>query len=306
MQPRRSALKQPPARCPRPAAQEHYPWFLPTYLAYPYAIQRVDVIRYFLLYHYGGVYIDLDMGCNKRLDFMLQYNFTAPLTHPGGISNDVLAAAPRAPYLHRCLGQLRQWNRWMVIKYVQARALPGGGAEARVRRAGGGGRGRGRLQGVQRRLLLRQGRGAGYAAHLRHVGQLPKHGSVRQGGAARPRQPRAHSMPRRSPRPRLLPPPLQVMFSTGPMFLTTQYSLFGGKGDVAVVPAPMYGKYDKSGDPYFYHLHGSSWHNSDAAFIFWLDRHKGLLIVIGIVVAVTTVCGYWLRCIVRMRKSRTS
>lgn len=46
--------------CLRPVPQKHYPWFLPTYVAYPYSIQRVDVLRYFLLHHYGGIYIDLD------------------------------------------------------------------------------------------------------------------------------------------------------------------------------------------------------------------------------------------------------
>lgn len=112
-------LRPTPAAAAAGLLQDHYPWFLPTYLAYPYHIQRVDAIRYFLLYHYGGVYIDLDMGCRKRLDFMRQYNFTAPLTHPGGISNDVLAAAPGATYLHRALGQLRRWNKFMLIKYIQ-------------------------------------------------------------------------------------------------------------------------------------------------------------------------------------------
>ncbi len=103
--------------------QKHFPDFLPTYLAYPYQIQRADAIRYFILYHHGGVYIDLDMGCRKRLDFLRQYNFTAPLTHPGGISNDVMAAVPGDAYLERALGQLKTWNRWMLIKYVQVGAL---------------------------------------------------------------------------------------------------------------------------------------------------------------------------------------
>jgi hypothetical protein len=89
------------------------------------------------------------------------------------------------------------------------------------------------------------------------------------------------------------------------MFLTTQYALFGNKHDVAVIPPALYGKYDKSGDPFFYHLHGSSWHENDAAFVFWLDKHKMLLIVTGIILAVTLCCGYWLRCLMRMRKTRT-
>ena len=33
---------------------DHYPWFLPTYDAYPSYIQRCDASRYFIVYHYGG------------------------------------------------------------------------------------------------------------------------------------------------------------------------------------------------------------------------------------------------------------
>ena len=40
----------------------NYPYFLSTYDSYPYTIQRIDAVRYFLLYHYGGFYIDLDIG----------------------------------------------------------------------------------------------------------------------------------------------------------------------------------------------------------------------------------------------------
>ena len=37
-----------------------YPWFLNTFDNYSYPIQRADAIRYFVLAHYGGIYIDLD------------------------------------------------------------------------------------------------------------------------------------------------------------------------------------------------------------------------------------------------------
>ncbi|MEW2258850.1 glycosyltransferase [Streptomyces sp. NPDC047869] len=43
--------------------QEHYPWFLPVYDGYPEAIMRADAIRYFLLDHFGGLYVDLDFEC---------------------------------------------------------------------------------------------------------------------------------------------------------------------------------------------------------------------------------------------------
>jgi len=40
---------------------KEYPWFLETFDSYPYNIERADVIRYFALYHFGGIYLDLDL-----------------------------------------------------------------------------------------------------------------------------------------------------------------------------------------------------------------------------------------------------
>lgn len=37
-----------------------YPWFLETFDSYPYPIMRADSIRYFVLAHYGGIYVDMD------------------------------------------------------------------------------------------------------------------------------------------------------------------------------------------------------------------------------------------------------
>jgi inositol phosphorylceramide mannosyltransferase catalytic subunit len=99
--------------------RDEYPWFLPTYEAYPYSIQRVDAVRYFILHKYGGIYIDLDMGCNRELTFMREHGFTAPLTYPVGISNDVMAAQPGNAYLERVIHRLQYWNHWLFIKYVQ-------------------------------------------------------------------------------------------------------------------------------------------------------------------------------------------
>ncbi len=48
-----------------------YPWFLPAYDAYPAEIYRVDAVRYFFLYHHGGIYADLDTECLRPLDRML-------------------------------------------------------------------------------------------------------------------------------------------------------------------------------------------------------------------------------------------
>ena len=49
----------------------HYPWFVPYYDSYDQPVKMSDAIRYFLLYHYGGTYLDLDVLCLKNLDSLL-------------------------------------------------------------------------------------------------------------------------------------------------------------------------------------------------------------------------------------------
>lgn len=89
----------------------NYASFLSAYDTYPHDIQRADAFRYFALYHYGGVYLDLDVGCSR--DFrsqLLMYSMLLPLTQPIGVSNDVMIAAPRHPFLKHVISQLPKWN----------------------------------------------------------------------------------------------------------------------------------------------------------------------------------------------------
>jgi len=41
--------------------RQHYEWFLPVFDGYEYDAMRCDSARYFLMYHYGGIYADLDI-----------------------------------------------------------------------------------------------------------------------------------------------------------------------------------------------------------------------------------------------------
>lgn len=47
--------------------EEHYAWFLPVYDGYREPIKRADAIRYFLLDHFGGLYVDLDFECLRPM-----------------------------------------------------------------------------------------------------------------------------------------------------------------------------------------------------------------------------------------------
>lgn len=53
--------------------KRRYPWFWKTYQNLPYTIQRIDVIRYFILYTYGGLYVDTDLECFRNVFDFIQY-----------------------------------------------------------------------------------------------------------------------------------------------------------------------------------------------------------------------------------------
>ncbi|KAK4057608.1 hypothetical protein OIO90_001254 [Microbotryomycetes sp. JL221] len=76
-----------------------YPWFLATFDGYTYPIQRADAIRYFVLHHYGGVYMDLDIGCRRNMDPLLSFQIILPATIPVGVSNDLMFAEKQHPFM---------------------------------------------------------------------------------------------------------------------------------------------------------------------------------------------------------------
>ena len=52
--------------------KDKFPDFIATYDGYKENIQRVDAVRYFILRHYGGVYIDLDFECLRNIEPLLE------------------------------------------------------------------------------------------------------------------------------------------------------------------------------------------------------------------------------------------
>lgn len=96
---------------------EQYPWFLDTFDSYPYPIQRADAIRYFILHYYGGVYLDLDIGCLRRLDPLLVYPVILPRTIPVGVSNDLMFAEKGHPFMAQTIHNLVTFNHNWVLNY---------------------------------------------------------------------------------------------------------------------------------------------------------------------------------------------
>nr|POE52182.1 mannosyl phosphorylinositol ceramide synthase sur1 [Quercus suber] len=55
-------------RMSREFLEREYPWFLATYDNFQFPVQKIDALRYFLMRHYGGIYIDLDNVRNATRD----------------------------------------------------------------------------------------------------------------------------------------------------------------------------------------------------------------------------------------------
>ena len=106
--------------------QMYYPAFISTFEAYPFTIQRVDAARYFILYHFGGVYMDMDIGCFATKDIgeivkvmEASGKYAAlPKTQPIGLSNDVMFASRNSPFFKKAIDVLPTKNRWFGIHYL--------------------------------------------------------------------------------------------------------------------------------------------------------------------------------------------
>lgn len=93
----------------RALVTEHLPTFLETYDALPLNIQRVDAVRYLILYLYGGIYVDLDFECYRPLDRLLT-NYDLVLSYSGNapvITNSIMMSAPGLPFWLRVLEHIK-------------------------------------------------------------------------------------------------------------------------------------------------------------------------------------------------------
>ena len=106
----------------RTLIQTEFPWFLETYDAYPHAIQRADAARYFILYKFGGLYVDIDFKCLKSIESLVQTSdLVFGLEHPlhcqfhdmdSIIGNAfIFAKFPRHPFLKQVVGSLKTFSQ---------------------------------------------------------------------------------------------------------------------------------------------------------------------------------------------------
>ncbi|KAK3946734.1 nucleotide-diphospho-sugar transferase [Pseudoneurospora amorphoporcata] len=77
----------------RQFVETHYEWFLETYDSYTCPAQRLDTLRYFLMRHYGGIYIDPNYSCSRDIQPLLYYPAWVMDSHHG-----ISGARPHHPY----------------------------------------------------------------------------------------------------------------------------------------------------------------------------------------------------------------
>jgi inositol phosphorylceramide mannosyltransferase catalytic subunit len=121
--------------------KEKYPNFLTLYESIPYAIQRVDIIKYLVLSAFGGVYIDCDYECLKPINMLLSHPVCLGLEprdevlhkeFPFFIGSAFMAAEPRSAFfkdtIARCEAQLRlftpRWQEMSKYQYVMETTGP--------------------------------------------------------------------------------------------------------------------------------------------------------------------------------------
>jgi len=91
--------------------QEEFPEYLPLYLSFDREIYRVDMVRYLLLYKYGGVYLDLDLELIRPLEELLGTNpgpelYLVRTPNFGGYTNAFMASAPGVDFWLKCIQEI--------------------------------------------------------------------------------------------------------------------------------------------------------------------------------------------------------
>lgn len=104
---------------------------------YTFPIQRADALRYFVLHHFGGVYLDMDTWCNQsfpihEIEFDNLTNYALfKSTVPTGVSNDFMIVSARHPVYAAAIAKLpifheitHLWARWQPYSAIMISAGP--------------------------------------------------------------------------------------------------------------------------------------------------------------------------------------
>lgn len=109
--------------------REHEPEFhKQVFSKYLYDMQRIDSFRYVMMYHMGGVYIDMDSACYRRLNEFVnaieamdpESPYLALFPEEGfvGLQTDFLVGTPGHPIFKQFITRLPYFNHNYLIHHV--------------------------------------------------------------------------------------------------------------------------------------------------------------------------------------------
>jgi len=87
----------------------HFAWLYPTWIEYPHMIQRCDSFRYMVLYAYGGIYMDLDIGCKRPLHNVIHNQEMILANSPNvknNLTNSFIASSKQNEFMRFCVMHL--------------------------------------------------------------------------------------------------------------------------------------------------------------------------------------------------------
>ncbi|KKO97950.1 MIPC synthase [Trichoderma harzianum] len=87
--------------------------------SYTYPVERIDALRYMLLYEYGGVVLDMDLKCTRALGPLRRFSFVAPEAHPVGFSVGFMMSSRRNSFVGDIVNNLATYNKhWLGLPYA--------------------------------------------------------------------------------------------------------------------------------------------------------------------------------------------
>ena len=106
--------------------EPHFYWN--TFVLYEYDIQRIDSFRYVLLFHLGGIYIDMDNACHRpfremvttieALDVDSTHLALFPAGEVFGIQNNFMISTAGHPIYKQFISRLHLFNHNFLIYHV--------------------------------------------------------------------------------------------------------------------------------------------------------------------------------------------
>jgi mannosyltransferase OCH1-like enzyme len=97
--------------------KDHHPDFLELHDNYEYNIQRADMIRYFILYDFGGVYSDLDFYPSENIEKYLLHNsdYFVYSSNNDTFTNSFMISRKKSPIFIEIINELKKPLPWWAI-----------------------------------------------------------------------------------------------------------------------------------------------------------------------------------------------